>query len=271
MSEINSMDLSRSRQDEIFAFHQMAKAETVKLKDPKLTALQQAYESAFEAFDVASKQSGGENVFTVPITEQDALCDRIYKGLSSQVSTMEDHFDPGIAEIARQARVILKKYGDPTRLPYLEESGVLHNLVQELEAFDNVSGSDSDSPSEISAEITTHRLAALHVDGWVVRLKAENANFLSLFSDRNKQQASIVTGATKVARQATDTAYRNVVRRINALAEVNGDADYIDVINALNTLIDRQKAILATRATLSEKRKKKEQEENQPTDAGEGK
>lgn len=60
----------------------------------------------------------------------------------------------------------------PPPLPYLEEAGVLHNLIQELEAFDGVS--DSESPDEISAdEITTNRLAAIHIDGWVTRLKTE--------------------------------------------------------------------------------------------------
>lgn len=38
---------------------------------------------------------------------------------------MEGFYDPALAEVARQARIILKKYGNPTALPYLEEAGVL--------------------------------------------------------------------------------------------------------------------------------------------------
>lgn len=263
MSEIKYHDPSRLRQEEAFGFHKVATAEMEKCTDAKFVPAYQTYKTSYDTFDEALKQGGGENVLSQSVKAQDAVCDKLYRGLNNQVSTMEGFFDPAIAEVARQARIILKKYGNPTALPYLEEAGVLHNLIQELEAFDGVS--DSDSPDEISAdEITTNRLAAIHIDGWVTRLKAETARFLDLFAERNAQDATVVTGATKAARLATDSAYRAAVRRINALAEVNGDADYIDVINAMNTLIDRQTAILKARATKSANKRKEEETNGQP-------
>ena len=263
MSEIKYIDQSRLRQEEDFGFHKIAIAEMGKCTDEKLAPVYQVYKTAYETFDKALKQSGGEHVLSQPIITQDTVCDKLYRGLNSQVSAMEGFFDPAIAEVARQARIILKKYGNPTALPYLEEAGVLHNLIQELEEFDGVS--DSESPDEISAdEITTNRLAAIHIDGWVSRLKTETARFLELFAERNTQNATKVTGATKAARLATDNAYRAAVKRLNALAEVNGDTDYIDVINALNTLIDRQSAIIKARATKSANKRKEEVTNGQP-------
>lgn len=88
----------------------------------------------------------------------------------------------------------------------------------------------------------------------MVRLKEANEKFISFFTNRNSQQATIVTGATKAARLETDAAYRAVVKRLNALAEVNGETDYLEIINNINRLIDRQKAILATRKTINAKR-----------------
>lgn len=261
MSEIKYIDLSRLRQEEDFGFHKVAVAETAKCEDAKFAPVYQAYKTAYETFDEALKQGGGENALSKPIREQDAVCDRLYRGMSQQVAALEDaYYDPAIAEVARQARIILKKYGNPTALPYLEEAGVLHNLIQELEAFDGVS--DSESPDEIAAdEIRTNRLAAIHIDGWVSRLKTETARFLELFAERNAQNATVVTGATKAARLAADDAYRACVKRLNALAEVNGDADYLDVINAMNTLVDRQSAILKARVTKSANARKKAEEE----------
>lgn len=249
MAEIKTLNLSNNHQEEAFGFHKLAVAELGKCTDAKFTPVYQAYQGKYQAFDEALKQGGGKNVFSQPILDQDKECDKLYRGLSNQVTTMEGYyFDPALAEVARQARILLDKYGNPTALPYLEEAGVLHNLIQELEAFDGVS--DSDSPSEISAgEITTNRLAAIHIDGWVSALKGATARFLELFAERNTQNSAVVTGATKAARLATDEAYRAAVKRLNALAEVNGDADYIDVINAMNTLIDRQTAIFKARAT----------------------
>ena len=52
-----------------------------------------------------------------------------------------------------------------------------------------------------------------------MRLKEANEKFISFFTNRNSQQATIVTGATKAARQETDAAYRAVVKRLNALAK----------------------------------------------------
>ena len=45
---------------------------------------------------------------------------------------------------------------------------------------------------------------------------------------------------------------------------MNGDTDYIDVINALNTLIDRQSAIIKARATKSANKRKEEETNGQP-------
>ncbi|MDD2954178.1 MAG: DUF6261 family protein [Parabacteroides sp.] len=262
MAETKDFKLSQLRQEESFGFHQLALGEMSKCKDTKFVPVYQVYKTAYDTFDEALKQGGGESVLSKPIVEQDAVCDKLYRGLSNQVSTMEGFYDPAIAEVARGARIILKKYGNPTALPYLEEAGVLHNLIQELEAFDGVP--ESGSPDEISVdEITTNRLAAIHIDGWVARLKTETTRFRELFAERNTQNATLVTGATKAARLAADDAYRAAVKRLNALAEVNGDTDYIDVINALNTLIDRQSAIVKARATKNANKRKKEEDTTQ--------
>ena len=207
MAEIKVYNTAIAHQEEAFGFHKVAVAEMAKCKDAKFAPVYQIYKAAYDTFDNALKQGGGEHALSQPIVAQDTVCDKLYRGLNSQVSTMEGFYDPALAEVARQARIILKKYGNPTALPYLEEAGVLHNLILELEAFDGVS--DSESPDEISAdEITTNRLAAIHIDGWVTRLKTEAARFLELFAERNAQNATIVTGATKAARLAADNACR---------------------------------------------------------------
>ena len=263
MAEIKVYNTAIAHQEEAFGFHKVAVAEMAKCKDAKFAPVYQIYKAAYDTFDNALKQGGGEHALSQPIVAQDTVCDKLYRGLNSQVSTMEGFYDPALAEVARQARIILKKYGNPTALPDLEEAGVLHNLILELEAFDGVS--DSESPDEISAdEITTNRLAAIHIDGWVTRLKTEAARFLELFAERNAQNATIVTGATKAARLAADNASRAAAKRLTAPAEVNGDTDYIDVINAMNTLIDRQTAILKARATKSANKRKEEETNGQP-------
>ena len=174
-------------------------------------------------------------------------------------------FDPVIAEIARRADIILRRNGDPCSLPYLAENSAVTNLIQDLEEFDNREEEEEERPGElsdpasspldgVSLDNVTNRLQMAGLDRWVARLKEANEKFIVIFTNRNSQQATIVTGATKAARQETDAAYRAVVKRLNALAEVNGETDYLEIINNINRLIDRQKAILATRKTINAKR-----------------
>lgn len=150
-------------------------------------------------------------------------------------------------------------------MPYLAENSAVTNLIQDLEEFDNREEEEEERPGElsdpasspldgVSLDNVTNRLQMAGLDRWVARLKEANEKFIVIFTNRNSQQATIVTGATKTARQDTDAAYRAIVKRLNALAEVNGDTDYLEIINNLNNLIDRQKTILATRKTLNAKK-----------------
>lgn len=264
MSEIKALNLGLLYQDEDFGFHSFAIVEFEKCQDSKVTTLVNNYKVKYNVFDETMKMSGGENVFSYDVTRLDQIRDEAYKGLKRQNNVALDDFDPEIAEIARQVDIILRRNGDPCSLPYLAENSAVTNLIQDLETFDNKATEDrpgelADTPNTpldgVSLDNVTNRLQMAGLDRWVERLKEANEKFISFFTNRNSQQATIVTGATKAARLETDAAYRTIVKRINALAEVNGDTDYLEIINNLNNLIDRQKTINATRRTLNAKRK----------------
>ncbi|MCD7848253.1 MAG: DUF6261 family protein [Parabacteroides sp.] len=262
MSEITALNLGLLQQDEDFGFHNIALAEFQKCTDSKITELVNNYKAKYDLFDGTMKVGGGENVLSYDVTRLDQIRDEAYVGLKRQNNVALNDFDPVNAEIARQVDIILRRNGDPTALPYLAENSAIINLVQDLEAFDNKQEEErpgelslpASSPLDgVSLEGVTNRLQKIGLDRWVARLKEANEKFITFFTDRNSQQATLVTGATKAARQETDTAYRAVVKRLNALAEVNGDTDYLEIINEMNRLIDRQRAILATRKTLNAK------------------
>lgn len=262
MSEITALNLGLLQQDEDFGFHNIALAEFQKCTDSKITELVNNYKAKYDVFDETMKVGGGENVLSYDVTRLDQIRDEAYVGLKRQNNVALNDFDPVNAEIARQVDIILRRNGDPTALPYLAENSAIINLVQDLEAFDNKQEEErpgelslpASSPLDgVSLEGVTNRLQKIGLDRWVARLKEANEKFITFFTDRNSQQATLVTGATKAARQETDTAYRAVVKRLNALAEINGDTDYLEIINEMNRLIDRQRAILATRKTLNAK------------------
>lgn len=264
MSEIKSLNLGLLTQNEDYGFHSFAIVEFEKCEEPQFKLLVNDYKVKYNVFDGTMKVGGGENTLSYDVTRLDQIRDDAYRGLKRQNDVAMNDFDPVIAEIARQADIILRRNGDPCALPYLAENSAVTNLIQDLEEFDNPQAEEerpgelsnpASSPLDgVSLDDVTNRLQMAGLDRWVTRLKEANEKFIAVFTNRNAQQATIVTGATKTARLETDAAYRAAVKRLNALAEVNGDTDYLEIINNLNNLIDRQKAILVARKTLNAKK-----------------
>lgn len=257
MTLIKSLDLKRLHQEEDFGFHQLMIIETSKCTDPKVVPVHKMYTDLFATFDEALKP-GGKDPMTAELTSLDSQRDQAYAGMSSQARNMLRHFDPDKAAIARVVWEVIEKYGNPCSQPYIKENGIIENLIQELRVYDN----PADGRPEIESTAITHdRLAAIGLKEWVDHLERLNKQFIQLFSDRNAAQSAIITGASKATREATDKAYRDLARRINALAEVNGEADYLELINKMNKLIDYQLSVLAARNT---KKANKDKEDDRP-------
>ena len=153
-----------------------------------------------------------------------------------------------VAANAAEAKSLFDKYGDPTKLAQTEESGVLHNLLQDLEALDS------------------SKRTALNLDVWITDLKTKENAFLAAAAQRTEADAARQVGEADAARQvgivketrtAAEAAYRSLVDTVNALAMINGDTAYATFIDHVNAMIERQKAISKARTT----RAKKEDEE----------
>lgn len=267
MAEIKKIDFSRFLQNQVFALHQLLIDEFSKLTDPKVTSVLTPYKSKFIKFDEVLKQ-GGKSPYSQKLSELDKLQDKAYTGLANQNKTMLNHFNSQKAEIAYQVNIILNKYGNPCRLPYLQEDAVIKNLVQDLEKFDNKSPSEDDRPVIDALDDINDRLEKIGLREWLDELIARNADFMLLYTQRNEEDAAIITGATKQARNETDEAYYIVARRVNSLADLNGDADYLTVINNINQLLDKELATLAAHRTTTAKRNAKKKEEGGKDDSG---
>lgn len=263
MAEIKKTDFSRFLQNQDFTLHELLIAEIEKLTDPKITDLRTIYKAKQALFDEVLKV-GGKSPYSQKLVDQDLLRDNAYTGLAAQNRAMLGHFDPVKAEIAYEVDLILKKYGNSTRLPYLQEDAVIKNLLQDLENFDKKEAGDR--PEIESLEEVTNRLEKINLREWVDQLRLRNEAFMMLYAQRNETDASIVTGATKKARNETDSAYYDVAWRINSLADVNGEADYIAVINNINQLLDKELTVAATHRTTAAKRNAKKKEEGKEED-----
>lgn len=241
MKKIKTISLTSLRVEEYFGFQKLILAETENLpgeEPPSVqTAAVTAFATAFNAFDAALKASA-TNPATATATDADTARDQSWRAANAYVKAMCSHPTPDIAAQASEAKSLFDKYGDPTSLAQTEESGVLHNLLQDLEAFDSA------------------KRTSLALDVWITDLQAKEDAFLAAAAQRTEADAARQVGIVKETRTASDAAYRSLVDTVNALAIINGDAEYAMFIDHVNAVIDRQKSILKARTI----RAKKEEE-----------
>ena len=238
MKKITTINLTRLRTEEDFGFLKLILAETENLPAEEtpsiLTAAVNSFETAFNAFDAALKASA-TNPATASATDADVERDQSWRGINAYVKAMCSHPTDDVASAATEAKSLFDKYGDPTSLAQTEESGVLHNLLQDLEAFDS------------------SKRTSLALDVWIADLKTKEEAFLAVAARRTEADAARQVGIVKETRTAAEAAYRSLVDTVNALAMINGDADYATFIEHVNAIIERQKGILKARKTRGEK------------------
>ena len=238
MKKITTLNLTRLRTEECFGYLKQVLAETSNLPSEETPVAQttavNAFDTAFDAFDTALKTSA-VNPATASATNADVERNQSWRGINAYVKAMCNHPTADVANAATEAKALFDKYGDPTSLAQTEESGVLHNLLQDLEAFDSA------------------KRTSLALDVWIADLKTKEEAFLTAAARRTESDAAHQVGIVKETRTAAESAYRSLVDTVNALAMINGDAAYATFIDHVNAMIDRQKAISKARSTRAKK------------------
>ena len=256
MKKIKNYGVTTLHVEELFGYLKQVETETANLPiseeeerpgglsvmaatDSVLETKVNEFTTAVDAFDDALKASA-TNPATATATATDDARDASWRGGNNYLTAMCAYPDAEIATYAAEAKSLFDKYGDPTKLAQTEESGVLHNLLQDLEALDS------------------SKRTALNLDVWITDLKTKEEAFLAAAAQRTEADATRQVGIVKETRTAAETAYRSLVDTVNALAMINGDAEYATFIDHVNAMIERQKAISKARVTRA---KKKEDEE----------
>jgi len=242
MSKIQNLNLSALRNEEAFGFLQQVQAETKYLTDATIESIIDNLTTSLEEFDKALKES--DKLPSVALAREcDTARDTAWSGLNAYCKAVATyHPDADVKATAQKTYDIVLKYGNPIRLPQTQESGVLHNLLQDLIAL----------PAEDRTK------AAL--DAWINHLSECENNFLAAVGERTVEESARINGIVKQTRTATEAAYRKLVEVVNALNGLLAESDYTIFIDHVNALIDRQKTILKTRSTISAK--KEEETEN---------
>ena len=157
------------------------------------------------------------------IGEADRMRDAYFRGYRDGVQGFA-RFPAGAQKTAADKLAQhLKDYRIDPKMQLDRETGLMTNLVEDL-------------TGKFAAQVT-----ALGLGPFVEGMKAANEEVRKGLASRDAENSVIAMGAMKAAREKTDGAYLSLAKRVNAYAEIEGDADYAAFIDFVNEQIKRFK------------------------------
>lgn len=232
MKEIYDINIQRMNNGAHFTFvsNILARAEADTTVKGKASELVSNLKAAVAAEDEALKISQ-KSLLTDEIAKADSDRDALYAGYKKAV---EGFLAMPIADMAQAAKILsqhIKDYKINTAEQLDKETGLLVNFISDLE-------------DKYAAQV-----AKLGLTAFVTNLKEANERVRTLTLQRTNEKMGVTVGALKAARTASDTAYRALVKMVNALALVLGEKDYTAFIDYVNTEVTHYKREVLGRKT----------------------
>ena len=224
MKEIYDINIQRMNNGAHFTFvsNILARAEADTAVKGKAADQVNNLKAAVSAEDEALKISQ-KSLLTDEIAKADNDRDALYAGYKKAV---EAFLAMPIADMAQAAKVLaqhIKDYKINTADQLDKETGLLVNFITDLE-------------DKYTAQVTKLGLTV-----FVTNMKEANERVRTLTLQRTNEKMGVTVGALKAARTASDTAYRALVKMVNALALVLGEKDYTAFIDYVNTEVTHYK------------------------------
>ena len=204
----------------------------------ELTALQMALKAEDDALALSKA-----NLLSKEIKAIDAERDKHYKALRKAITFFLNHPDAQLVKAAQRLERLLKDYNINPAMQLDRETGLLLNLIGDLE-------------TKSAADVT-----ALALTPVVQAMKQANDKLREVTRARANDRAVQIVGQLKQAQHASDEAYRTLIQKVNALAVVEGEADYADFISKMNEQVKHYKQEVLPKA-------KKKDGGKQPGDGG---
>lgn len=183
------------------------------------------------------------SMHTKKVADADQSRDDAYRGIYTLIKAYCMHYDNEVADAALRLRKVFNNFGDPSAMPYFQETATITTLTNEL-------------TTKWDADLTK-----LGIKVWVQELVALNTNFNALITERTVEEAEKPKVNIKQTRQEIDKIYNTIVKRVNALMLLNGETQYLSFANKLNEMIDGYRNLTAIR-----KGRNASEKSNEPTE-----
>ena len=195
------------------------------LEELKLSAFAESFEKQLKVYDEVLVLERG-NVLSLKLTDADKKRDDAYRALAGIVKAYTVFPEEEKADAALKLLHVI----GIDRLPYLQESGVLANLLQDLELAENKA-----------------LLSLLHLDEWLMKLKEACTEFDSLFLNRESDNSTKLSGQVKTVRQGIQELFQNLANLIQAYEIVYGADAYTALSAKINEAVDYARTQAARR------------------------
>ena len=236
MAEIQEISLGRMNNGAHYMYVAdiLARAEEHASLSSKLSKQMTAFKAAVEEEDRCLKLSQ-KNMLTDQIADADYDRDALFGIYKSGVTRYADMRNPAYSAPAKILLQHVKDYGIDPQMQLNQETGLLINFTHDL------------------VEKYATEVEELGYTKLVQLLQEANEKVRSLTAERTDERAKSTVAAMKQARAATDLAYRNWVKGVNALAILEGDEDYAELIDYVNTeIVQYKRQVLKQKASKSE-------------------
>jgi hypothetical protein len=216
--DIENVALSRLHNEEHFKLQTEFKL-LIELYSPSVLDIETMYYNSFlpyykneqDLLNIIRKSN-----YTYDISEVDALRYTALSGLEGTVKARCCHFKVNVKAAAGRLQVLFKNYRSIVAKSYDEETAAIIKLVAQLQ------GSYAGD------------VAILNIADWVAELEAQNIAFDTLKKTRFTVDSMKIQLQMKHVRMQVDISYRAIIKRINALIEINGRVAYIDFVKEFN-------------------------------------
>ena len=184
----------------------------------EIAALRKALKAEDEALKLAQK-----NLLSDEIKLADKHRDALYRTLKKAIEAAVNFPVKASADAAVRLRQLLKEYNINPQMQLDRETGMLLNLITDL------SGKFSDD------------VALLGLTPLLTELTAANQVLRTATKQRSNDRMFKIIGQLKLARAASDEAYRALVLKANALVVIEGESDYEAFVAYVNEQVKHYK------------------------------
>lgn len=175
-----------------------------------------------------------KNGITDEMVESDIARDTTTRGFIWHIKSACSHFDINKRKAGERIQIVLDEFGDIAEKPFDMETTSINSLVSKL-------------TRDYAADIAT-----LGVNDWLTELLNQNTAYTALTNNRYTNETTKTQFRMKEVRLEVDAAYRGIVKRMNALIELNGPSAYSDFVKELNLRIAKYGSKKAVRTVQNE-------------------